>query len=339
MQFKGRLRAPGDVSEGVAVDLRLDDIFLELNSQDMTLGRWRMDDVEAERVQSNHFHLTIAGEQMQFLADDALAFAYEGLDVIEQIGSRLRKKRRGLLGLRRGTHESPRAEEDLNEAEQPASVTGSPISLEAVEEASPPAPAIKPVRVLEEPVPAPSISVAPPEAEPEQEEVASRPSEDLEEVLREPEPAEPAVEPAAIDEGAAVTAIFTAEEETGTASWAVEVEAIDLGALFAEEVERSSLHSRKPDEIPATKEIDLRVASEMPEPPGEVDLRSVEAVAPAANGRSHGSRRGFFSRRPRITDHDHDFRVSKTVGGLTRRVCAICGHVSFEGEDVYQGWS
>jgi hypothetical protein len=54
---------------------------------------------------------------------------------------------------------------------------------------------------------------------------------------------------------------------------------------------------------------------------------------------SAARKKGRFSRKSGAADHDHDYRESKTVGGITRRVCAVCGHVSFASEDVYQGWS
>lgn len=44
------------------------------------------------------------------------------------------------------------------------------------------------------------------------------------------------------------------------------------------------------------------------------------------------------SRDKKIPAHDHRYGDPKTIGGLTRQVCEICGHVTFSGEDVYQGW-
>lgn len=36
--------------------------------------------------------------------------------------------------------------------------------------------------------------------------------------------------------------------------------------------------------------------------------------------------------------HEHEYGEPKTIGGLKRQVCEVCGHVTFSGEDVYQGW-
>ncbi|MEX0757612.1 MAG: hypothetical protein WD204_06650 [Acidimicrobiia bacterium] len=48
--------------------------------------------------------------------------------------------------------------------------------------------------------------------------------------------------------------------------------------------------------------------------------------------------RSLFQRGKRAPAHDHVYGDPKTIGGLTRQVCDICGHVSFRGEDVYEGW-
>ncbi|MEX2278681.1 MAG: hypothetical protein WEA76_01190 [Acidimicrobiia bacterium] len=49
-------------------------------------------------------------------------------------------------------------------------------------------------------------------------------------------------------------------------------------------------------------------------------------------------RRSLFGRGKRARAHDHVYGDPKTIGGLTRQVCDICGHVTFSGEDAYQGW-
>ncbi|MGF1666789.1 MAG: hypothetical protein ACFCVC_11030 [Acidimicrobiia bacterium] len=68
-----------------------------------------------------------------------------------------------------------------------------------------------------------------------------------------------------------------------------------------------------------------------PTPPASEGTPSV-APAPAP------ARRRRFGRSRAEEAHVHDYAESKTVGGITRRVCAHCGHVSFAGEDVYQEW-
>ena len=44
------------------------------------------------------------------------------------------------------------------------------------------------------------------------------------------------------------------------------------------------------------------------------------------------------SRDKKVPPHEHEYGEPKTIGGLKRQVCEVCGHVTFSGEDVYQGW-
>lgn len=156
MQFKGRLKAPGDAGRGVAVDLRIDDIYLFFTSAGEELGRFRVDDLEVERRTGNEFLLTIDEEEMLFLADDPLGFAYEGLGLIESVAARLKKKRR----FRKG---EPRREE-----RRPAPAAESvPRPAPIIERASERVAGLSPARLLRprpEPVP---TALVPLEPEPE----------------------------------------------------------------------------------------------------------------------------------------------------------------------------
>jgi len=345
LHFRGRLKPPGDASEGIAVELRVDDVFFELSSGPEELGRWRMDDVIAVRLRSNEFKLQLADEEMLFLADDALAFAYEGVQLIEELGGKLRKKRRGLFGRRRGAHEAAQTAlpadaeseavpvvagaateadldlaEPLEEANEP--VVGEP-EVPGVVETVPEEPevavepeiAVEPVEVVAEPevVVEPEIAVEPVEvvAEPEVTAEAGEQKESSDSVEDRPD----------------ITVVVV--EETEVVSWAVEVETIDLGALFAQ----TSGRSKSAESIDLRGFEDVEAETEVRDSDEEDDTE--QQLAPS-NGSSHKPRRGFFSRR---VEHRHDFVELKTVGGLTRKICSGCGHVSFEGEDVYQGWS
>ncbi len=83
----------------------------------------------------------------------------------------------------------------------------------------------------------------------------------------------------------------------------------------------------------------------LPEPadlPGPAERLPGTPVAPApepVKGRHvNGGKRSRRSRRDK-DGHIHTYDTARTVGGLTRRVCTECGHVSFDSEDVYQGWA
>ena len=49
------------------------------------------------------------------------------------------------------------------------------------------------------------------------------------------------------------------------------------------------------------------------------------------------SRRGR-RKKPEVADHEHTYEEKSAVGGIIRRVCSQCGHVSFGSEDVYEDW-
>ena len=93
MLFKGRLRLPSDPGEGIPIDLVVEDVFLSLDSDGEGFGEWRLDTVEIKRLFSNQFSMLLDGEEMVFIADDALGFAYDGLAAVEDVQSRLSKRR------------------------------------------------------------------------------------------------------------------------------------------------------------------------------------------------------------------------------------------------------
>lgn len=89
-----------------------------------------------------------------------------------------------------------------------------------------------------------------------------------------------------------------------------------------------------------------------PQGPQPGELTSEAPTDEAVHSNGHGvralpqgagvpdRRRSLFGRGrdKKAPAHDHAYGDPKTIGGLTRQVCDICGHVTFSGEDVYQGW-
>ncbi|MDX1447611.1 MAG: hypothetical protein R3246_01000 [Acidimicrobiia bacterium] len=77
------------------------------------------------------------------------------------------------------------------------------------------------------------------------------------------------------------------------------------------------------------------------EPAAEDDAAPEAATARNGHVRRGEKRRLFPFGRGRdksVPEHEHDYGEPKTIGGLTRQVCEICGHVTFSGHDVYQDW-
>jgi hypothetical protein len=83
-------------------------------------------------------------------------------------------------------------------------------------------------------------------------------------------------------------------------------------------------------------ELELELEPSEPETP---DRPQTQKGGRHARGAAK-SRSSLFGRKKsrEPEEHEHRYESSKTVGGITRSVCAICGHVSFAGEDVYQDW-
>lgn len=390
MHFKGRLKLPGDRGVGILVDLRLDDIFLEVTSGTEQLGRWRMDEVAIERLVSNEFSLELNGEPLLFVADDALSFAYEGVAAIEDVSARLTKKRRG-VGRRRRTDGSAAAPVSIPQISdtprgaaettvEPPNSVGSPAPVETV-------PAMEPVVVPEPPVAPPPVVLPDPVASPEPA-VAShhwlRPEPETSFVESTIEAGtESGSEGGAEFGGAAVPTpagaapdrpdLVTVSDDAG--SFAAEVAVIDLTEV-ATEVDMGAAGRAEPPMSMDTDEggplaVVLPLHAETLEapvapPPGAPPVApSSEAerivVSPPAHAeealpeesrpevarpgeaveRPSGGLHSLFGRRREKKaepDHEHVFEESRTIGGITRRVCSTCGHVSFLGEDVYEGW-
>ena len=64
--------------------LVLGDRNLELLAGDQSLGTYPIWNVKAERVGADRFHLDVAGDELLFEAEDAIAFSYEGLPHISK---------------------------------------------------------------------------------------------------------------------------------------------------------------------------------------------------------------------------------------------------------------
>ncbi|HEY7564053.1 MAG TPA: hypothetical protein VIA81_03935 [Acidimicrobiia bacterium] len=94
MQFKGALRSPGDRGPGTPVVLVVDEYHLEIVRGSELVGRWYLADVEVVRDIAEKFVLFLGDEEMEFLAEDALQFAYDGVSAMQNAWLRAQKKKR-----------------------------------------------------------------------------------------------------------------------------------------------------------------------------------------------------------------------------------------------------
>lgn len=379
------MKVPDDRGDGVAAELTIDDVFLVLTIEGEELGSWRVDEVQANRMYSDHFLLELAGEPVVFIADDALGFAYEGVRTIETLSGRLRKRRRWPWSRRRSTRAGDAAQAssqgsvDVEQRPEPAdeeprteSAKGEepPAPREAPVEAEPEAaratadrlvsaesPEVVDGKVEAEETPEPYQGETPTEASAEA--VSAEGVSAEEPVEATPEPVEETsgeLVPVGEDEpapGEQVPVLLSSDDEP--LSWAPEVDAIDLSVVDLTEleqertVEASSVETPVPEqpggtpsdaeesepEESSTDVEDLQSEGARSEQPGEAT--SATQPAPHRNG---SVRRRWFgrTRSAKTPAHEHDYRDRRTVGGITRRICAVCGHISIVGEDVYEEW-
>ena len=95
MQFKGSVRAPGDKDPGVRVVLEIDEYHLEIRRDSELIGRYYLADVEVARDIAERFILFLGDDEVEFLADDALQFAYGGVTAMQDgwLAAQKRKRR------------------------------------------------------------------------------------------------------------------------------------------------------------------------------------------------------------------------------------------------------
>ncbi|GIU93323.1 MAG: hypothetical protein KatS3mg011_2229 [Acidimicrobiia bacterium] len=351
------------------------------------LGSWRVDEVQANRMYSDHFLLELAGEPVVFIADDALGFAYEGVRTIETLSERLRKRRRWPWSRRRSTRAGDGAqgasqgsvdveqqpvgveqqlepvdqEPQTEAAEELPAPREEPVGVEAETEAaratadrlvSAESPEVVDGKVEAEDTPEPyqgeTPTEAPAEAASAEEPVEATP-EPVEEKSGEPVPVgedEPA-------QGEQVPVFLSSDDEP--LSWAPEVDAIDLSVVDLTQLEEERTVEVSPVETPVpdqpggtpshAEESEPEESSTDVEDPQSEDARSerpgegTSAIQPAPHRNGSVRRRWFGRTRSAKTPaHEHDYRDRRTVGGITRRICAVCGHISIVGEDVYEEW-
>lgn len=85
MRFKGQLLLPNERGPGLQVHLDVAAHHLAVESEDGGLGAWPLEVVDVRRLQGDVFAMTVAGEDLNFVADDALSFAYSGLPAIKNV--------------------------------------------------------------------------------------------------------------------------------------------------------------------------------------------------------------------------------------------------------------
>ena len=198
MNFTGQVRVPEIDHPGVPATILVEDDQIEVFLEGESLGRWSLFDVEASRLVSSAFSLSLAGEEITFLADEPVDFAYKAVDHMAEAWARYKsmalprrvvavgRSRRGTLPSRIG---------ELRAA-----------MLQNLEVAGRGVPRLVPVETLrqiapelDEQIPAPSSTIAPTPPEP------LAPVE--EEVAEPPRTAASLFRPSPVDEAVAAAAV------------------------------------------------------------------------------------------------------------------------------------
>ncbi|MEE9177017.1 MAG: hypothetical protein V3U46_01165 [Acidimicrobiia bacterium] len=90
MKFTGKIRVPEIDHPGVPATFLIDDVQAEVVLEGESLGRWSLYDVHATRLVSSAFQVELADEEITFLADDPIDFAYRGVEHMAEVWARFK---------------------------------------------------------------------------------------------------------------------------------------------------------------------------------------------------------------------------------------------------------
>ncbi|GEM_PF-3737956 len=337
MEFRGRLNTPDGPGEGIAVELRLTDVFLELGSGDGELGRWRLDEVELTRVAGDVFDLTLEGEAFVFVADDAISFAYEGLGYVEATRTKVKRRRR-----RRDAGQAEALRMLLEGGPEPAPASPA--------EAHPPEPEVTEILpITQEPAspdpvvpargsgPSPSAPAHPPDVADGIPVVVEAPAVTFVDTLS------TVVGELPGDPSGSVSAPARPPVVPPVSEPSLPGEPVSEPSLPGEPVSEPSLPEEPVSEPPLPEE----PVSEPEAAPQSEQAHEDEEAGPVgdllgeaadANGQAGSVRRLLDRLGRKPDDHTHVYGEAHRTGVITRRVCEICGHVTFDSDRVYRDW-
>ena len=103
MRFGGQIRVPEVDHPGVPATFLVDENHAEMILEGESLGRWSLFDVQVDRLVSKAFQVDLAGEEITFLADEPVDFAYNGVEHMAEVWAKYKTMTlaRRLLAARR----------------------------------------------------------------------------------------------------------------------------------------------------------------------------------------------------------------------------------------------
>ncbi len=342
MQFRGSLRSPGDRGPGVRVVLVIDEYHLDIRAEDELIGRYYLADVEVARDIAERFILFLNDGEMEFLADDALKFAYDGVAEMQEAWLVAQKKRR--------RHRKAAVQSARRKDQEPASEPEPAVARVEAESA-------RPLRSRQSDHRAPGAA---PSELAKRLAAAAAPTAPVP-VLEKAASARRTAAPPSTRNGqgnrkraAAAAVVIPTWEETPEEELPSPPEALPSPFDAAEEIPISTgttttvkegrrARKSKPRE-PVKVTAALAPPIEVPPTPApetpvkEVEVVDLQGVRFAADGHhpseTSGGMLSFLRRQPKIPDnHIHKFRESGSSVGLTRRVCSECSYVSIGSDD------
>jgi hypothetical protein len=88
VKFTGQVRVPEVDHPGVPATIVVEEGQTEVFLEGESLGRWSLFDVRAARLVSSAFSLSLDGEEITFIADEPVDFAYKGVDHMAGVWAR-----------------------------------------------------------------------------------------------------------------------------------------------------------------------------------------------------------------------------------------------------------
>jgi len=90
VKFTGQVRIPEVDHPGVPATIVVEGDQTEVFLEGETLGRWSLFDVHASRLVSSAFSLSLGAEEITFIADEPVDFAYKGVDHMAEAWARFK---------------------------------------------------------------------------------------------------------------------------------------------------------------------------------------------------------------------------------------------------------
>lgn len=332
------------------VVLVIDEYHLEIRADDDLIGRYYLADVEVARDIAERFILFLNDGEMEFLADDALKFAYDGVAEMQEAWLIAQKKRR--------RHRKAAVQSARRKDREPASEP-EPVAVRVAEDSSRPqrsregerrAPVAAPSELAKrlaaaaaaQTAPVPVLETAAPTRPPAVPKSAAPTSNRNGQGNRKRAPAKAVAAKGRIDEPK-VVAPPPLEELPSPFDAVDEAPLPTVNKPKAKDGRRG--RKNKPLEaakLAAASAPTIELPAPVPSAPikgaKEVEVEDPLAVRFAADGH-HPAETSVgllsFLRRPtKIPDnHVHKFRQSGSSVGLVRRVCLECSYVSIGSDD------